>query len=109
MISSCKQPLSPKAGDCGGSASGSKEVAVDWRAIVKARITPKEVAQRLNVGPKAVYALLEQGVLPGIRLGKRWLITWHAYEQWERSCGLRPDQDLVISTGLSGQPEVPIN
>ena len=49
---------------------------------MSARITPKEIAARLNVGPRAVYVLLERGILPGIRLGTRWLITRHAYEQW---------------------------
>lgn len=76
---------------------------------MKSRLTPKEVAERLNVGPKAVYALLEQGVLPGIRLGKRWLITRHAYEEWERTCGRRLHSDVVVTTGLTPLPEVPIN
>jgi excisionase family DNA binding protein len=76
---------------------------------MKARLTQKEVAARLNVGPRAVYALLERGVLPGIRLGKRWLITRHAYEEWERTCGMRPHSDVVGTTGLSARPEVLIN
>jgi excisionase family DNA binding protein len=74
-----------------------------------ARITPKEVAKRLNVGTRAVYALLEQGILPGIRLGKRWLITAHAYEQWEKTCGMRPRSDVSESIGLKGQTEVTVN
>jgi excisionase family DNA binding protein len=53
------------------------------------RMTPKDVARRLNIGTRAVYGILERGQLPGIRLGKRWLITRHAYEAWERTCGLR--------------------
>jgi excisionase family DNA binding protein len=76
---------------------------------MKARLTPKEIAARLKVGPRAVYALLEQGVLPGIRLGKRWLITRHAYEEWERTCGIRRHSDVVVSTGLKGRTEVTVN
>jgi excisionase family DNA binding protein len=72
-------------------------------------MTPKEVAQRLHVGTRAVYAMLEQGILPGIRLGKRWLITRHAYEEWEKTCGLRAASDLPQTTGLNGQPEVTVN
>jgi len=53
------------------------------------RMSVEEVAGRLEIGRKAVYTLLEQGILPGIRLGRRWIVTRHAYEQWERTCGLR--------------------
>jgi hypothetical protein len=49
-----------------------------------------------------VYAMLEKGIIPGIRLGRRWIITRQAYEQWERTCGLRS------GTGLTEQPEVTV-
>jgi len=52
------------------------------------RISVKEIAHRLDVGRLTVYAMLEQGIMPGIRLGRRWIITRHAYEQWERTCGM---------------------
>jgi len=52
------------------------------------RMSVGEIAERLNVGRLAVYAMLEQGIMPGIRLGRRWIVTRHAYEQWERTCGL---------------------
>jgi hypothetical protein len=42
-----------------------------------------EIAQRLDIGRMSVYAMLERGILPGIRLGRR---TWHAYKQWEHTC-----------------------
>jgi excisionase family DNA binding protein len=60
-------------------------------------MTVEEIARRLDIGRLAVYAMLEQGLLPGIRLGHRWIITRHAYEQWERNCGM--------PTGLQGRPE----
>jgi excisionase family DNA binding protein len=66
------------------------------------RITVPEIAQRLDIGRQAVYALLEQRMLPGIRLGKRWIITRNAYEDWERTCGTR------FGTGLSPQTEVTV-
>ena len=53
-----------------------------------ARLTIPEIARRLNIGRMAVYTMLEQGQLPGIRVGKRWIVTRHAYEQWERTCGM---------------------
>ncbi|MGD0497572.1 MAG: excisionase family DNA-binding protein [Bryobacteraceae bacterium] len=51
------------------------------------RLSVAEIAKRLSVGKMSVYAMLEQGVLPGIRVGKRWLVTRQAYEAWERTCG----------------------
>jgi hypothetical protein len=37
-----------------------------------------------------------------VRLGRRWIITRHAYCQWERTCGMRPE------TGLAAQSEVTV-
>jgi len=65
-----------------------------------ARISVPEIARRLNLGRLAVYSMLEQGIIPGIRLGRRWIITRHAYLTWERKCGLR------AGTGLRRPPEV---
>lgn len=72
---------------------------------MNARITVQEIATRLNVGRRAVYALLEQGIIPGIRLGQRWLITRHAYEQWERTCGMRAELGL----DSAGETEVRVS
>jgi len=66
------------------------------------RISVDEIARRLEIGRLAVYAMLEQGIVPGIRLGRRWIITRHAYEQWERTCGTR------ARTGLHARPEVTV-
>jgi excisionase family DNA binding protein len=53
------------------------------------RMSVPEIARRLDIGRLAVYTMLEQGIMPGIRVGRRWIITRHAYEQWERTCGMR--------------------
>ena len=66
------------------------------------RISVPEIAERLDIGRLAVYAMLEQRILPGIRLGRRWIITRHAYEEWERTCGTLPALDL------SSRPEVSV-
>ncbi len=66
------------------------------------RISADEIARRLEIGRLAVYAMLEQGIVPGIRLGRRWIITRYAYEQWERACGTR------ACTGLHARPEVTV-
>jgi excisionase family DNA binding protein len=53
------------------------------------RITVGEVSRRLNLGRLSIYKMLNDGSLPGIRLGRRWIITRHAFEAWERACGMR--------------------
>jgi excisionase family DNA binding protein len=55
---------------------------------MRKRLSVKEIAERLDIGKMSVYAMLESGALPGIRVGKRWLVTLNAYEQWERTCGM---------------------
>ena len=52
------------------------------------RIAVSAIAQRLGVGRLAVYTMLERGIIPGIRLGRRRIVTQPAYEQWERTCGM---------------------
>ena len=61
------------------------------------RIKIEEIAGRLSIGRLAVYALLERGEIPAIRLGRRWIVTRHAYEAWERTCGtaLRPTTNVA--------------
>jgi excisionase family DNA binding protein len=78
------------------SSSSSSE------AVPASRMTVEEIAQRLHVGRLSVYSMLEAGVLPGLRVGRRWLITRCAYEEWERHCGTRSD------TGLPTAQEVTV-
>ena len=54
------------------------------------RISVPEIAQRLQVGRMAVYSMLGQGIIPGVRLGRRWIVTRRAYLTWEETCGFRP-------------------
>ena len=67
-----------------------------------ARIGVAEIARRLGIGRMAVYAMLEQRIIPAVRLRRRWIITRHAYMAWERNCGLRD------ATGLGAPPEVSV-
>jgi excisionase family DNA binding protein len=68
------------------------------------RITVPEIARRLGIGRLTVYGMLEKGIVPGIRVGRLWIITRHAYQQWERTCGMH------FATGLEieSQPEVTV-
>ena len=58
------------------------------------RISVLEIAKRLKIGRLAVYSMLEQGIIPGLRIGRRWIVTRQAYLTWESTCGLRPNTGL---------------
>jgi len=58
---------------------------------MSSRMSIPEIANRLSVGRIAVYTMLEQGIIPAVRLGRRWIVTRHAYETWERTCGMQLD------------------
>jgi excisionase family DNA binding protein len=54
----------------------------------RARMTVEEIARRLDIGRLAVYTMLEQGIIPAIHLGRRWIVTRQAFENWEQTCGM---------------------
>ena len=64
------------------------------------RIAVVEIAHRLGVGRLAVYTMLEQGIIPGVRLGRRWIVTQAAYEQWERTCGASRTASAAVSESV---------
>jgi excisionase family DNA binding protein len=69
----------------GCASTRSEEVAPD---DMSSRMSIPEIAKRLAVGRIAVYTMLEQGIIPAIRLGRRWIVTRYAFENWERTCGM---------------------
>ena len=46
-------------------------------------ITPEEVADELGLSLTTVYNLLRKGQLPGVKVGRKWIIL---REKIERSC-----------------------
>lgn len=66
----------------------------------RGRISVPEIAKRLKIGRLGVYAMLEQGIIPAVRLGRRWIITRRAYLAWEETCGVR------TPAGLPAPPEL---
>ncbi len=67
-----------------------------------ARISVPEIAQRLKIGRMAAYSMLEQGIIPGVRLGRRWIVTRRAYLTWEKTCGFREVPGLPSLLGADG-------
>lgn len=58
------------------------------------RLSVSVIALRLGIGRGAVYGMLDAGIIPGIRYGRRWIVTRHAFEQWARTCGAAPPGGL---------------
>jgi hypothetical protein len=50
--------------------------------------------------------MLEQGLLPGIRLGRRWIVTRSAFEAWEKTCGMQTVE--ATSSGFLPKFEVTV-
>jgi excisionase family DNA binding protein len=87
----------PRVAELVASAPQQSEISTDdhqphkhFPRVVSARITVDEIARRLDIGKRAVYVMLESGLMPGLRIGRNWLITRHAYQQWERTAGMTP-------------------
>ncbi len=45
-------------------------------------VPPEEIALRLDLGINQVYAGLRKGQIPARRIGRRWIVTRPAFEQW---------------------------
>lgn len=65
--------------DQGSSTSATVEVMSD---TAKLAYSPEEVAQLLGLHPNTVYAMLKSGELPGIKAGRKWLISVKGLELW---------------------------
>ena len=92
----------PALSDTFAALGDATRLAILSRLANEGDMTVQEIARRLSIGRLAVYAMLEQGIIPAIRLGRRWIITRQAYELWERTCGMRS------GAGLRAQPEVTV-
>ena len=44
--------------------------------------TPEEVSRLLGLHINSVYTMLKSGDLPGIRAGRKWLISKRRFEAW---------------------------
>ena len=52
------------------------------------RLTVDEIARDLAINRDTVYDMLKRKQIPGIRAGRIWIITRHAYGRWKETCGM---------------------
>jgi excisionase family DNA binding protein len=45
-------------------------------------LSPEEVARMLGLHLNSVYSMLKAGSIPGVRAGRRWLISKRRFEAW---------------------------
>jgi len=62
-------------------------------------LTTEELADRLGLDVQTVLDLLATGVLPGHRVGRRWLSSWTAVYTWIAGPGV-PDGEIVSARQL---------
>ena len=41
----------------------------------------------LGLGRERVYRMLKSKIIPNVKLGRTFLVTRFAYENWKRTCG----------------------
>ena len=61
-----------------------------WRTLMNAqsRVTVEEITHDLGLGRITVYKMLAERVIPNIRVGRAYLVTRHAYEEWKKTVGM---------------------
>lgn len=79
----------------GSDSRSSTQLSPSEGNLLSSRMTVQEIAGRLAVGQMAVYRMLEEKIIPAVRVGKRWVVTRKAFEKWEESCGLQGVQGRV--------------
>jgi excisionase family DNA binding protein len=62
-------------------------------------LTTEELAARLGLDVQTVLELLAAGVLPGQRVGRRWLSSWTAVYTWIAGPGV-PDGEILSARQL---------
>ena len=63
------------------------------------RIGVEEIMQDLGLGRERVYGMLKSKIIPNVKLGRTFLVTRFAYENWKRTCGASTNGEA--STGAS--------
>jgi excisionase family DNA binding protein len=62
--------------------------AVWSRLMSSSRITVKEICRDLGLGRVRVFDMLEKNIIPNIRMGRTYLVSRYAYEEWKKTLGM---------------------
>jgi excisionase family DNA binding protein len=64
-------------------ADGSLTTDVEVTSSIDRQVyTPEEVAKLLGLHANGVYSMLKSGELPGMKAGRKWLISKRRFEAW---------------------------
>jgi excisionase family DNA binding protein len=68
-----------------------------------ATISPEEVADRLGYSRKRIYQFLEAKQIPGLKIGKKWIINRREFDDWLAHRGA-----ITPAAGVAGpSPDIP--
>lgn len=70
---------------------------------MSSRVKVSEITRRLEIGRQKVYQMLEAGIIPSIRVGRSYIISRHAFEEWWRVCGTNRQAALEIAPVVEDQ------
>lgn len=68
-------------------------------------LTVKETAARLGLAPPTVYGLIDEGTLPGYKLGRSVRVDEDELEAWKESRRVRPEPKPVPVKRPPGRPK----
>jgi excisionase family DNA binding protein len=55
---------------------------------MSSRVTVEEICRDLHLGRVLVYEMLEQKIIPNIRVGRNYIVSRYAYEEWKKTLGM---------------------
>lgn len=75
------QPMRPGSAPDVNESSLTAEPEV-MSSIDRQVFSPEEVAKLVGLHPNSIYSMLKNGELPGIKAGRKWLISKRRFEAW---------------------------
>lgn len=80
----CGLPLDPATHDCIAAL-------LENRTAESARVTMTvlEVCKEVGRSRPFVTKLLNKKVIPNVKVGRSYIITRHAFAEWQRTCGVQ--------------------
>jgi excisionase family DNA binding protein len=61
-------------------------------SVVKDVYTPAEAAQRLGLSLNGVYEFLRQGIIPALKINRKYLIPVSTFNRWLETAGNKEEE-----------------
>lgn len=67
-------------------------------SMKRSRLTVQEICADLGIGRPKAYEMLEARIIPNMRVGRTYIVTRNAYEQWKKTCGAMPAIKMSLAS-----------